>query len=178
MRTIWALLGTFVLVVTTAQAQKFGYVDTQYILSQMPDYKEAQRQIEELSVAWTEEIQEKYLEIERLYTELQAEKVLLTKEMYDERLAEIQAMEDELNEYQNKVFGFEGQFFLKKKELIKPVQDKVFEAVEKVAKDLRLAIMFDKSSDLVMIYTDPIHDYTEYVLEELGLKDENDLIND
>ena len=159
-------------------AQKFGYVDTQYILSQMPEYKEAQRQIDELSAAWMDEIQEKYQEVERLYTELQAEKVLLTKEMYNERYAEIQTMEDELKAYQNKVFGFEGQFFLKKKELIKPVQDKVFEAVEKVAKNLRLAIIFDKSSDLVMIYTDPRHDYTEYVLEELGLKDENDLIND
>ncbi|HAA10760.1 MAG TPA: outer membrane chaperone Skp [Cytophagales bacterium] len=166
------------LVGSMALGQKFGYVDTQYILSQMPEYKEAQQRIDELSAAWMDEIQEKYQEVERLYTELQAEKVLLTKDMFDERYAEIQSMEDELKEYQNQVFGFEGQFFLKKKELIKPVQDKVFEAVEKVAKSLRLAIIFDKSSDLVMIYTDPIHDYTEYVLEELGLKDENDLIND
>jgi len=161
-----------------AYGQKFGYVDTQYILSQMPEYKEAQQRIDELSAAWMDEIQEKYQEVERQYTELQAEKVLLTKDDYDTRYAEIQALEDELKEYQNQVFGFEGQFFLKKKELIKPVQDTVFEAVEKVAKSLRLAIIFDKSSDLVMIYTDPIHDYTEYVLEELGLKDENDLIND
>ena len=144
----------------------------------MPQYKEAQRQIDELSSAWMNEIQEKYQEVERLYTELQAEKVLLTKEMYDERYAAVQAMEDELKEYQNQVFGFEGQFFLKKKELIKPVQDIVFDAVEKVAKSSRLAIIFDKSSDLVMIYTDPTFDYTEFVLEELGLIDENDLVND
>ena len=178
MNKLSLLLSICLLASTASMAQKFGYVDTQYILSQMPEYKEAQRQIDELSAAWMDEIQEKYQEVERLYTELQAEKVLLTKEMYNERYAEIQTMEDELKAYQNKVFGFEGQFFLKKKELIKPVQDKVFEAVEKVAKNLRLAIIFDKSSDLVMIYTDPRHDYTEYVLEELGLKDENDLIND
>lgn len=177
MKTLLSFFLLFILT-TPLLAQKFGYVDTQYILSQMPEYKEAQRQIEDLSNAWMNEIQEQYQEVDRLYTELQAEKVLLTQEMYDERLAEIQAIEDELKEYHNKVFGFDGQFFLKKKELIKPVQDKVFEAVEKVAKSLRLAIVFDKASDLVMIYTDPIHDYTEYVLEELGLKDENDLIND
>jgi len=81
-----------------------------------------------------------------------------------------------LREYQAKVFGFEGLFFLKKKELIKPVQDMVFEAVEKVARDHRLQIVFDKSGELVMIYTDPIHDYTDYVLEELGLGDPNDVI--
>lgn len=172
--TITLILG----LASSAVAQTFGYVDTQYILSQMPEYKEAQTQIEELSAAWTSEIKEKYQELDRLYGELQAEKVLLTTEMYEERLAELKTKEDELKDFQANIFGFEGQFFLKKKELIKPVQEQVFEAIEKVAKSLRLAIVFDKSSDLIMIYTDPVHDYTEYVLEELGLKDENDLIND
>ena len=79
----------------------------------------------------------------------------------------------EVKEYQKQIFGFDGLYFLKKKELIKPVQDQVFDAVEKVAKNNRLQIVFDKSGDLVMIYTDPIHDYTDYVLEELGLGENN-----
>jgi outer membrane protein len=74
------------------------------------------------------------------------------------------------------VFGYEGLFFLKKKELMKPVMESVFEATEKVSKAQRLQVMFDKSGDMVMIYTDPIHDYTDYVLEELGYGDENDTV--
>ena len=107
---------------------------------------------------------------------LKAEEVLLTKDMYAERKAEINEKLKEVKEYQKKVFGFEGLFFLKKKELIKPVQDKVFEAVEIVAKNNRLQIVLDKAGDLVIIYSDPIHDYTDFVLEELGLGDSNDTI--
>ena len=82
----------------------------------------------------------------------------------------------ELKEYQKKVFGYGGLFFLKKQELIKPIQDKVWDAVDKVAKKNSLAIMFDKSGELVMIYTDPRHDYTDFVLDELGLGDPNDVV--
>jgi outer membrane protein len=157
-------------------SQKFGYVDSNYILSKMPDYKKAQDEINKLSLSWQDEIQNQYKEIEGMYDALKAEEVLLTSDMKNDRLAEIQKKEHEVKEYQKKVFGYEGLFFLKKKELIKPVQDEVFEAVNKVAVNNRLQIVFDKSGDLVMIYTDPIHDYTDLVLEELGLGDPNDLI--
>ncbi len=166
----------FVAFVGNALAQKFGYVDTDFVLNKMPEYKKAQQQIDELSTEWREEIQEQYKEIESMYDQLQAEEVLLTVEMKDERKAEINEKEEEVKEYQKKVFGYNGLFFLKKQELIKPVQDKVFEAVEKVANDHRLQVVFDKSGDLVMIYTNPMHDYTDFVLEELGLGDDNDVI--
>ncbi|UII34432.1 OmpH family outer membrane protein [Fulvivirga ulvae] len=162
--------------IANVYGQKFGYVDTDYVLNKMPEYKEAQQEIDKLSKGWQEEIKEMSGKIESMYNELQAEEVLLTAEMKKDRLAEIKKREDELKEYQKKIFGFEGLFFLKKKELVKPVQDKVFDAIEKVCKDQRLAIMFDKAGDLVMIYTDPRHDYTDYVLEELGLGDPNDVI--
>ena len=158
-----------VFAVNNVVAQKWGYVDTEYILSKIPEYKEAQDEINTLSLSWDQEIQSMYREIESLYDKLQAEEVLLTAEMKEERSAEIQIKEEEVKAYHKKVFGYEGLFFLKKKELIKPVQDKVFDAVEKVAKDNRLQMVFDKSGELVLIYTDPIHDYTDYVLEELGL---------
>jgi len=159
-----------------AMAQRFGYVDTEFILQKMPEFRQAQQEIDKLSMEWQADIQNRHKEIEAMYNALQAEEVLLTKEMKDERLAEIRQKENEVKEYHKKVFGFEGLLFLKKKELIKPVQDKVFEAVEKVAKEHKLQIVFDKAGDIVMIYTDPIHDYTDYVLEELGLGDQNDLI--
>ena len=156
--------------------QKFGYVDTDFVLSKIPEYQQAQAELNTLSLAWQDEIQNLYKEIEGMYAALQAEEVLLTKEMKDERMVKVKERENEVKEYQKKVFGFEGLFFLKKKELIKPIQDKIFEAVEKIAKNHRLQIVFDKSGDLVMIYTDPIHDYTDYVLDELGLGDPNDVI--
>jgi len=162
--------------INTTFAQKFGYVNTSYVLDQMPDYKEAQAEIDKLSLSWEEEIKKMFQEVEHLEIAYQAEEVLLTEEMKKDRRAVIDRKMQEVKEYQKKVFGFEGLFFLKKKELIKPVQDKIWEAVEKVAKNNRLAIMFDKSGELVMIYTDPIHDYTDYVLEELGLANENEVI--
>ncbi len=157
-------------------AQKFGYVDTNYILNQMSEYKEAQAQIDQLSANWQKEIKKMYEDVESLYNELQAEEVLLTPEMQAERRTEIRAREDSVATYHNMVFGVDGLFFLKKKELIKPVQDMVFEAVGKVCKKQRLQMMFDKAGDMVIIYSNPVHDYTDYVLEELGLGDEQDVI--
>lgn len=164
------------LTISSTFAQKFGYVDTGYILSQMPDYREAQGEIDKLSRSWEEEVKKMFQEVEQMEIAYQAEEVLLTEEMKKDRRSAIDRKMKEVKDYQKKVFGFEGLFFLKKKELIKPVQDKIWEAVEKVAKNNRLAIMFDKSGELVMIYTDPVHDYTDYVLEELGLANENDVI--
>ncbi len=157
-------------------AQKFGYINSDFILEKMPEYQEAQQQIDALAAEWQKEIQGKQLEIDQMYSELKAEEVLLTEEMRKEREDKIKEMESALKEYTQKVFGFEGLFFLKKQELIKPVQEQVFEAVEKVAGQHKLQIVFDKSGDMVMIYTDPIHDYTDYVLDELGLGDKEDVI--
>ncbi|HTJ53665.1 MAG TPA: OmpH family outer membrane protein [Cyclobacteriaceae bacterium] len=157
-------------------AQRFGYVDTDYVLNKMPDYKKAQDEINQLSEGWEKEIQDMAKKIEAMYSALQAEQVLLTDEMRKERMETIQKREAELKEYQKKVFGFGGLFFLKKQELIKPVQDKVWDAADKVAKQNNLAIIFDKAGELVMIYTDPRYDYTDFVLEELGLGDPNDKI--
>lgn len=157
-------------------AQKFGYIDSEFILSKMPEYTKAQNEIDQFTAGWQKEIEEMQHKVDALYSMYQAEQVLLTEEMRQERQAEIKKKETELKDYQKKVFGFGGLFFLKKQELIKPLQDKVFEAVSKVAKTKRLAIIFDKAAELVMIYTDPIHDYTDFVLEELGLGDPNDKV--
>lgn len=157
-------------------AQKFGYVDTDYILNQMPEYKEAQTEIDQLAQSWQEEIRQMYKTIQSMHDEYKAQEVLLTDEMKQQKLEEIRAKEEEVKEYNHKVFGAEGLYFLKKKELIKPSMEKVYEAVEKVAKDKKLQIVFDKAGDLIMIYTNPVHDYTDYVLEELGLGDPNDVI--
>ena len=164
---IFALL--FVLILPKGNAQKFGYIDLNYILEKMPAYAEAQNEINTLAKSWEQEIREMYEEVQNLEMKYKAEEVLLTVGMKEDRIYEIDIEKQKLKEYQKKIFGSEGLYFLKKKELIKPVQDLVFEASERVAKSNRLAIVFDKSGEMVMIYTDPIHDYTDFVLEELGL---------
>ncbi len=158
------------------QAQRFGYIDTDFVLNKMPEYAKAQDEINQLSQAWEKDVQEVATKIESMYSALQAEQVLLTEVMKKERIEAIHKEEDKLKEYQKKVFGFGGLLFLKKQELMKPVQDKVWEAVDKVAKKNNLDIVFDKSSQLVMIYTNPRYDYTDFVLDELGLGDPNDVI--
>lgn len=158
------------------QGQKFGHYYSEYVVSQMPTYHQAEEEIENLTNTWLEEIKNMYLQIGKMENELQAEKVLLTEEMIIEREKEISEKMKEVADYNTKVFGYKGLFFLKKEELMKPELDKVFEAVQRVCKKHRLDYLLDKSSDLSIIYANPVHDYTDYVLEELGLGDPNDVI--
>ncbi|MCR6639777.1 MAG: OmpH family outer membrane protein [Sporocytophaga sp.] len=173
MRTLGLLL-LLCLITLSSNAQKFGYIDSDYILKKLPEYSKAEKELNMLSSKWQAEIEKMKKEYEKMQTDFKAEEILLTEDMKKERLDTLAGREKAIKEYQKKIFGFEGMIFLKRQELMKPVQDKVFEAVEKVAKSKSLQIIFDKSGDLVMVYTNPIHDYTDYVLEELGLGDPND----
>ena len=152
-----------------ARGQKFGWVDSEFIMAKMPDYAKAQVELTALSDTWQKELEAQKKDLDKLYRTYQAEEVVLTEPMKKKRQDEILKKEQDIKAYQNKQFGYEGQLFKKRQELNKPVQDKVFEAVEKVAKKKQLAVLFDKSGDLTMLYTNPAHDYTEFVLEELGL---------
>ena len=152
-----------------AQAQKFGWVDSEFIMAKMPEYAKAQSELNLISDTWQKEIEAQRKDLEKLHRNYQAEEVVLTEAMKKKRQDEILKKEQDIKLYQNKQFGYEGQLFKKRQELNKPVQDKIFEAVEKVAKKKQLAVLFDKSGDLTMLYTNPAHDYTEFVLEELGL---------
>ena len=170
------LAATLVLLVATgsaAFAQKFGYVDSEFLMSKMPAYAQAQTELNTLSSNWQKEIEAQKKDLDKLYRTYQAEEVLLTEPMKKKRQDEILKKEQDIKTYQNKIFGYEGQLFKKRQELTKPVQDQVFEAIEKVAKKKQLAIVFDKSGDLTMLYTNPVHDYTEFVMEELGLATED-----
>jgi outer membrane protein len=150
-------------------AQKFGWVDSEFIMAKMPEYAKAQQDLNQLSDTWQKEIEAQQKDLDKLYHNYQAEEVVLTEPMKKKRQDEILKKEQDIKAYRNKQFGYEGQLFKKRQELNKPVQDKVFEACEKVAKKKQLAVVFDKSGDLTMLYTNPAHDYTEFVLEELGL---------
>jgi outer membrane protein len=157
--------------------QKFGYFDSKFVLSKMPEYKKAQDEINKASTEWQKEVEEKFALVDKLRKEFSAEEILLSDDMKKERLAAIAEKDKLAKERQTKVFGFDGLLFLKRQELVKPVQDKLYDAVEKVCKQKKLAIMYDKSADIGMIYTDTRHDYTDYILEELGLGDKNDSVD-
>ena len=161
------------LINSNAICQKLGYVNTDFILSQMTEYQDALNEINTISKSWENEINDMYKLTEKKEISLKAEKILLTEEMYNEKRKIIDDEWDEIKNYQQKIFGVEGLFLLKKKELIEPIQDIVFESIERVAKKNRLQIVFDKSSGPVLLYTNPIHDYTDYVLEDLGLSEKN-----
>lgn len=153
-------------------AQKFGYIDSEYILNKHPDYKVVQEELLKLSTGWKKEAQSLDQEIKELYTQLKAEEVLLTEEMYQQRLAEIKAKEKASQEFNSRIFGIEGQYYQKQAELLQPLQSKIYDAIERVSRRNNLAVLFDKAAGpSAIIYTDPRHDYSEFVLEELGIED-------
>jgi len=155
---------------TVGIAQKIGYVDSEYILNMHPDYKKVQEEMDAIATAWKKEAQNLETEIREMYSALKAEEVLLTEEMHQERMAAIREKEKAATAFNNRVFGVNGQYFQKQSEMLQPLQSKIFDAIDVVAKRNGIAILFDKASGLSMIYTDPRHDYSDFVIEELGLE--------
>ena len=167
-KIIGTLLVILVFGIGTVHAQKFGYVDTDYILNSLPEYKVAREELDKLSADWQKEIELKYAEIDKLYKAYQAEQILLTDEMKKKREAEIAAKEAEAKDLQKAKFGVDGELFKKRMELIKPIQDKVYNAVKAVADKAGLAVIFDKNSDITILYANPKFDKSEAVLDHLG----------
>ncbi|QTN38432.1 OmpH family outer membrane protein [Cryomorphaceae bacterium] len=168
MKKIWVLLLALGLMSTSAYAQKFGYVDTKYILQNIPDYDQAQTQLNDLSAKWQKEIEEKYGEIDRLYEAYKMEKILLTDQMKEAREQEILRKEKEAKELQQKRFGPQGDLFNKRLELIKPIQDQIYNAIQALAERGNYAVIFDRSSELRMIFADPKYDLSDRILDDLG----------
>ena len=150
------------------QAQKFAYVDTDYILNKIPDFKQAQDKLDGLSADWQKEIENKYADVEQMYRSYQQEQVLLTDDMKEKREEAIIKKETDAKNLQKKYFGTEGSLYLKRQELIKPIQDKIYDAIQQLAADNKYAIVFDSSSDLIMLYKNNNYDKSDKVLELMG----------
>lgn len=164
-----ALIGfIFAISIAVSTAQKYAYVDTEYILNNIPTYKSAQSQLDKLSADWEKEISEMYAEVERLYKAYQNDAVLLTQEMKKQREDEIVNKEKAAKDLQSKYFGPEGELFKKRQELIKPIQDEVYNAVKELAVDGNYAVIFDTAGSLSMLYTNPRYDLSDDVLKKLG----------
>lgn len=162
------LIGIFA--ISSGFSQKFGFVDSEYILSNIPSYKAAQTQLNKLSEQWQKEVEEKYAEIDVLYKSFQTEKVLLSDDMKKKKEDEIVNKEKEVKELQKQYFGRDGELFKKREELIKPIQDEVYTAIKELSAEGGYAVIFDSSGSSSMLYTDPKFDRSDEVLKKLGYK--------
>jgi len=158
------------MITSMTYSQNFAYVDTEYILGNIPDYKDAQSELDKLSIEWQKQLERKYSEIDKMYKNYQAEQILLTEDMKLKREDEIIKKEKSAKEYQKKKFGVDGELFQKRKELVKPVQDKVYKAISEIANYKKLGVVFDKSSALTMLYTNPKYNISDDVLKKMGYK--------
>ena len=158
------LIGSF------TQAQRYAIIDTKFILDKMPEYKEAQKQLDETASQWQKEIDAAQQELDKMYKDFDAEQVMLSEELRRKREDQLYLKEKTLRELQRKRFGFEGDLFKRRQELIKPVQDKVFNAVQKLAVQRGYDFILDKSEGITVIFADPKLEKSEDVLRELGVK--------
>ena len=158
----------FFVITNYSLAQKFAYVDTDYILAKIPEYNQAQDKLDNYSKGWQEEIEMTMQKIEKMYRSYQSEQILLTEEMKSARENLIFAEEKKVQDLQIKYFGPEGMLFSKRLELIKPIQDKIYDAIQQVATNNKYSVIFDSSSDLIMLYTNNNLDKSDKVLELMG----------
>jgi len=163
-------LAFIVCVALTASAQKFAYVNTEYILKKIPAYKTAQDQLDRLTQQYEKEIEGRYQKLEELYKSYQADKVLLTEDMKQRRENEIITKEKEAKELQRTYFGQEGTLDKRKDELLKPIQEKISNAIKELATQDGYAVIFDSAANPSMLFTAPRYDLSDKILEKLGYK--------
>lgn len=163
----------FSALVAPLAAQKVGYIDSDLILSKMPEYKSAQKQLDELAAKWQDEAAQMQAKLDQMYKDFKNEEALLTSEQKKIKEDAIVKKEAELFKFREEKFGTTGELFKQREALIKPVQDKLYEAVQKVAKAEGLDFIFDKAGGVLMLYANPKYDKTFEVMEMLGIPTEN-----
>ena len=155
---------------TSTFAQRFAFVDSDYILKHIPEYAAAQKQLAALSDQWQKEVDTKSQEIDRLYKAYDADKVLMTADMKKRREVEISDKEKSVKDFQRQKFGPGGELSKKSTSLIKPIQDRLTKAIQAVAESEDLDMIFDKNSEVIMLYANPRYDKSADVITRLGLK--------
>ena len=168
MKKQFLLIALFGLLSMPVISQKYAFIDTKYILSQMPEYTTAQKEIDDMAEKWQKEIEQQYNEIEQKYKAYQAEEILLPDETKKTRQQEIIELEMKAKEMQKKRFGVEGDLFKKRKELIDPIQEKIYKAVKQLAKDNSYSFILDKSKNSNIIYAEPKYDKSDAVLRKIN----------
>ncbi len=160
----------FSLVALASTAQRYAIIDSKYILDKVPEYKEAQKKLDNFSELWQKELDQKQTAMDKMYKDYDAEQVMLTDALKKKREDELFNKEKELRDLQKKRFGFEGDLFRKRQELIKPIQDRVYNAVQKLAVEKLYDFILDKSEGITVIFADPKLDKSDDVLRNMGVK--------
>jgi outer membrane protein len=151
-------------------AQRYAVIDSKYILDKMPEYKDAQKKLDQFSELWQQEIEQRQTAMDKMVKDFEAEQVLLPDNLKKKREDEIYNKEKELRDLQRKRFGFEGDLFKKRQELIKPVQDKVYNAVQQMAIQKQYDFILDKSEGITIIFADPKLDKSDEILKSMGVQ--------
>ena len=170
MKKVIAIICLLISFSAVSMAQRYAVVDTKYILDKMPEYKDAQGKLDSFSEQWQREIDDKQAALDKMYKSFEAEQVMLSDDLKKKREDELFVREKEVRDLQRKRFGFEGDLFKKRQELVKPVQDKVYNAIQKIAVNRQYDFILDKSEGITIIFADPKLDRSEDVLKELGVK--------
>ena len=156
--------------VTCGYSQKYALIDTRYILDKMPEYKQAQKNLDSIAADWQKDIDTRQASLDKMYKDYDAEQVMLSDDLKKKREDQLYNKEKELRDLQRKRFGFEGDLFKKRQELVKPIQDRVYNAVQKLSVSRGYDLVLDKSEGITVIFADPKLDKSEDVLRELGIK--------
>lgn len=164
------LSALFLAGIFTCSAQRYAVIDSKYILQKLPEYKLAQQRLDQISEQWQQDIDKRSADLDKMYKNFDAEQVMLSDELKKKREDELFNKEKELRDLQRKRYGYEGDLFKKRQELIKPIQDKVYNAVQKLAVTKSYDFILDKSEGITVIFADPKLDRSDDVLRELGVK--------
>ncbi len=170
MKKLIVTIAVLIAVTGSVIAQKYGFIDSGYILENIPSYRAAQEQLNQLSSQYQKELESMHAEIEQMYQDFQAESVLLSDDMKRKREDVIISKEKDYKQLQRKYFGPEGDLFTKRQALIKPVQDDIFTAVQELANEGSYAVIFDKAGGTTLFFTNPRYDLSDQVLQKLGYK--------
>lgn len=169
MKKILFTIAAFTLLSMGVFAQKYAYIDSEYLLNNVPSYVEAQAELDKLSIEWQKEIEAKFKKIDEMYRKYQQDAVVLPEDVKHKKQEEIIEAERDAKELQKKRFGVDGDLYKKREELVKPIQDRVFTAIEEYAREKQYAFVFDKAGDMTIVYADARYDINDEVLAKLGI---------
>ncbi|MBO4481136.1 MAG: OmpH family outer membrane protein [Bacteroidales bacterium] len=169
MKKMFLMVAVFLMVSATSFGQKYAYIDSEYILSNMPEYTEAQAELDRIAVEWQKEIEAQFKKIDSMYKKYQVEAITLPETMKQKRENAIIAAEAAAKDLQKKRFGKDGDLFKKREELVKPIQDRVFTAIEEYAKERGFAFVFDTAGSMTIVYADAKWDINDQVMQRLGI---------
>ena len=169
-KIIFLLLAVIGFAGLVSAQQRYAVIDTKYVLDKIPEYKDADKRLQAISQQWQKEIDDRQAQLDKMYKNYDAEQFMLTDELKKKREDELFVKEKEIRDLQKRRFGYEGDLFKERQKLVKPIQDKVYNAIQKMALAKSYDFVLDKSEGITIIFADPKLDKSDELLKEMGIK--------